>query len=294
MDGGASLSRAGSILVKSGGNIMEWKNIYRGMLMGASDVIPGVSGGTIAVLLGIYDRLIAAVNGVLSKDWKKQLGFLVPLAIGVGTAILLLSKLIEWLFEHFPGPTQFFFLGLIIGVLPYLFHKADAKHSFKMNHVILLVIGAILVGSMVFLNAGEVGVMTKLQPSDYILLFFSGFVASSAMILPGISGSFMLLILGVYPTVIGAVSNMHIDIIAVTGVGILVGIVVMSKIINYFLTNYRTGTFALIIGLVIGSIVVVFPGWPSTTNLLLLSIVAFGAGLFAAYILGKVEYKDEA
>ncbi|MBD1223134.1 DUF368 domain-containing protein [Virgibacillus halodenitrificans] len=273
---------------------MEWKNIYRGMLMGASDVIPGVSGGTIAVLLGIYDRLIASVNGVLSKNWKKQLGFLVPLAIGVGTAILLLSKLIEWLFEHFPGPTQFFFLGLIIGVLPYLFHKADAKHSFKMNHVILLVIGAVIVGSMVFLNAGEVGVMTKLQPSDYILLFFSGFVASSAMILPGISGSFMLLILGVYPTVIGAISNMHLDIIAVTGVGILLGIVVMSKIINYFLTNYRTGTFALIIGLVIGSIVVVFPGWPSTTNLLLLSIVAFGAGLFAAYILGKVEYKDEA
>ncbi len=261
---------------------MEWKNIYRGMLMGASDVIPGVSGGTIAVLLGIYDRLIASVNGVLSKNWKKQLGFLVPLAIGVGTAILLLSKLIEWLFEHFPGPTQFFFLGLIIGVLPYLFHKADAKHSFKMNHVILLVIGAVIVGSMVFLNAGEVGVMTKLQPSDYILLFFSGFVASSAMILPGISGSFMLLILGVYPTVIGAISNMHLDIIAVTGVGILLGIVVMSKIINYFLTNYRTGTFALIIGLVIGSIVVVFPGWPSTTNLLLLSIVAFGAGLFAA------------
>ncbi len=294
MDGRASISGTVSILVKSGGNRMEWKNIYRGMLMGASDVIPGVSGGTIAVLLGIYDRLIASVNGVLSKNWKKQLGFLVPLAIGVGTAILLLSKLIEWLFEHFPGPTQFFFLGLIIGVLPYLFHKADAKHSFKMNHVILLVIGAVIVGSMVFLNAGEVGVMTKLQPSDYILLFFSGFVASSAMILPGISGSFMLLILGVYPTVIGAISNMHLDIIAVTGAGILLGIVVMSKIINYFLTNYRTGTFALIIGLVIGSIVVVFPGWPSTTNLLLLSIVAFGAGLFAAYILGKVEYKDEA
>ena len=79
---------------------MEWKNIYRGMLMGASDVIPGVSGGTIAVLLGIYDRLIAAINGFLSKDWKKQLGFLVPLGIGVVIAILLLDNDISFCYAH--------------------------------------------------------------------------------------------------------------------------------------------------------------------------------------------------
>lgn len=134
---------------------MEWKNIYRGMLMGASDVIPGVSGGTIAVLLGIYDRLIAAINGIFSKDWKKQLAFLIPLGIGVGIAILLLSRLIEWLFEHYAVPTQFFFLGLIIGILPYLFHEADAKRTFQMKHYVILVIGTIIVGSMAFIQ--EIG-----------------------------------------------------------------------------------------------------------------------------------------
>ncbi|WP_404457516.1 DUF368 domain-containing protein [Oceanobacillus kapialis] len=271
---------------------MEWKNIYRGMMMGASDVIPGVSGGTIAVLLGIYDRLIAAINGLMSKEWKKQLGFLIPLGIGVGTAILLLSKLIEWLFEHYPGPTQFFFLGLIIGILPYLFHEAEAKRTFKWNHVMLLLIGAIIVGSMVFLDAGEAAVITTLDTKTYILLFFSGFIASSAMILPGISGSFMLLIIGVYPTIIGAISNLQLDIIAVTGVGIVLGLVFMSKIINYFLTHFRTGTFAIIIGLVIGSIFVVYPGFPVTTSFLILSVVTFAAGLFVAYILGRVEYRD--
>lgn len=269
---------------------MEWKNIYRGLIMGASDVIPGVSGGTIAVLLGIYDRLIAAINGFVSKDWKKQLGFLIPLALGVGTAILLLSHLIEWLFANYPGPTKFFFLGLIIGVLPYLFHQAQVKKTFKINHFALLLIGVVIVGSMVFLQAGEAAVITEFKTSTYILLFVSGFIASSAMILPGISGSFMLLIIGVYPTVITAVSNLQLDVIAVTGVGIVLGIVIMSKIINFFLQNYKTATFAAIIGMVIGSIFVVFPGWPASTSLLLISVVAFGVGLFTAYILGKVEY----
>lgn len=260
--------------------------------MGASDVIPGVSGGTIAVLLGIYDRLIAAINGIFSKDWKRQLGFLIPLVIGVGAAILLLSRLIEWLFEHYAGPTQFFFLGLIIGILPYLFHEADAKRAFGTKHYVLLIIGAILVGSLAFIQSGESGVIENMSTSTYILIFFSGMLASSAMILPGISGSFMLLIIGVYPTIIGAISNLQFDIIAVTGVGIVIGILVMSKIINFFLQKFRHATFALIIGMVIGSILVVYPGFPNANSLLMLSVVTFAVGLFVAYILGRVEYKS--
>lgn len=278
--------------IKGAQATMEWKNIYRGLLMGASDVIPGVSGGTIAVLLGIYDRLIAAINGIFSKDWKKQLGFLIPLAIGVGAAILLLSRLIEWLFEHYAGPTQFFFLGLIIGILPYLFHEADAKHAFETRHYVLLVIGAILVGLLAFIQSGDPGIIENMTTSTYILLFFSGVLASSAMILPGISGSFMLLIIGVYPTIIGAISNLQFDIIAVTGMGILIGILVMSKIINFFLQRYRHATFALIIGMVIGSIVVVYPGFSNTNSLLILGVLTFAAGLFVAYVLGRVEYKS--
>ncbi|TFJ92080.1 DUF368 domain-containing protein [Lentibacillus salicampi] len=270
---------------------MEWKNIYRGLVMGASDVIPGVSGGTIAVLLGIYDRLIAAINGLMSKDWKKQLGFLIPLGIGIVTSIFLLANVIKWLFEHYPGPTKFFFLGLILGVLPYLFHKADAKSKFQAKHILMLLIGAALVGSLGFLQASEGAVIENVTTSTYILLFFSGIIASSALVLPGISGSFMLLILGVYQTVMTAVSDLQLDIIAITGVGIVIGIVVMSKIVHFFLNNYYTGTFAVIIGMVIGSVFVVFPGWPVEGSLVLLSIVTFALGLAAAYLLGKVEYK---
>src|SRR5699024_9875358 len=92
---------------------MEWKNIYRGMMMGASDLVPGVSGGTIAVLLGIYDQLIASINGLFSKDWKKHLSFLIPLVLGVGSAILAFSHLISWLLKNHESLTHYFFLGLI-------------------------------------------------------------------------------------------------------------------------------------------------------------------------------------
>jgi putative membrane protein len=274
--------------------MMEWKNIYRGLIMGASDVIPGVSGGTIAVLLGIYDRLIAAINGIFSKEWKRHLGFLIPLGIGIGMAVLLLSRLIEWLFEYYPDPTKYFFLGLIIGILPYLFRQAEVKVNFKVNHYLLLLVGAVLVGSMLFLQEREGIVIEEMTFSIYLLLFFSAFIASAAMILPGISGSFILLVIGVYPVVISAISNLQLDIITVVGVGIVFGILTMSKIINYFLVHYRHATFAIIIGLVIGSIFVVFPGWPSSTSVLLLSVVAFAVGLFVAYVLGKVEYTDES
>ncbi|MEN1968359.1 DUF368 domain-containing protein [Lentibacillus sp. N15] len=269
---------------------MEWKNIYRGILMGASDVIPGVSGGTIAVLLGIYDRLIAAINGIFGRGWKRQLSFLIPLAIGVGIAILALSRLITWLLDNYVVPTQFFFLGLIIGILPYLFHQADAKRTFRVNHYLLLLIGAILIGSLVFLHKGSPAEIAEMTTSTYVLLFFSGFLASSAMILPGISGSFMLLVIGVYPTIMHAVSHLRLDILAVTGIGIVAGIIIMSKVIHFFLERFKLATFALIIGSVIGSIIVVFPGWPITLPLVLLSIATFAIGLLVAYILGRVEY----
>lgn len=272
---------------------MEWRNIYRGLLMGASDVIPGVSGGTIAVLLGIYDRLIAAINGLFSKDWKKHLNFLIPLGIGVAIAILSLARLMKWLLAHYPGPTYFLFLGLIIGIIPNLFAEADARRTFTKRHVILLIIGILLVSSMVFfMDADKGAIITDKTMSTYVLLFFSGIFASAAMILPGISGSVVFLILGVYPTVIDAIDRLDLITMGIIGTGIVIGIISMSKIIHYFLKHYRTATFAFIIGAVIGSIVVIFPGWPANTALLVTSIVTFGSGLLVAYILSIVEYKE--
>lgn len=270
---------------------MEWKNIYRGILIGATDVIPGISGGTIALLLGIYERLIEAINGFFSKDWKKQLGFLIPLGIGMGMAIFIFANVIEWLFIHHPTPTLYFFLGLILGVLPFLFAKVDAKNTFRVKQFGFMLVGLLLILGLGRLNAGEVEIITNLTPSTYLLLFVSGMIGSSALILPGVSGSFMLLVLGVYPTVISAVSNLKFDILIVTGLGIVLGFIIMSRIVGYFLDKYFTLTFATTIGLVFGSFFAIFPGLPGSFGLFFVSVLTFFTGLVTAYILGRVEYK---
>lgn len=269
---------------------MEWKNIYRGLIMGASDIIPGVSGGTIAVLLGIYDRLIESINGVFTRQWKRHLKFLLPLGIGVTVSIFSLSKLMKWLLSEHAGPTYFFFLGLILGVLPYLFRESNARETFRFGHVILLIIG-ILALAFLPTDIEKGAVIGTFTVMTYIYLFFAGCLASAAMILPGISGSFILVVLGVYPTVIAAVSELNLLIIFIVGTGIFFGLISMSKLIQFFFTRYRTAIFAIIIGLVIGSIFVIFPGWPTQSKSGILSIIAFGLGLLTAYTLGKIEYK---
>lgn len=270
---------------------MEWRNLYRGLIMGASDVVPGVSGGTIAVILGIYEQLIEAINGIFSRNFKKHLSFLIPLGVGVVTAIFLLAGVIEWLFEHYPRQTQFTFLGLIVGVLPFLFQQSKARENFKISHILFLIIGAVIVGSMAFFRANETAPVTDFETSTYIWLFLSGFIASAAMILPGISGSFLLLIIGSYTTIISAISNLNLLVVVIVGTGIILGILMMSKVIRFFLTAFPHMTYALVIGMVIGSVFVIFPGWADTAMEMIMCIVTFLFGLLFAYLLGRVEYK---
>lgn len=270
---------------------MEWKNLYRGLIMGSVEVVPGISGGTIAVLLGIYEQLITSISGFFSKDWKKHLSFLVPLGIGMVTAIFLFARVIDWLFTHFPMQTQFFFLGLVIGVIPFLYQKAEGKTKFQAKQYILLVIGFVIVSGLGILNPNEGQVIENISTSTYILLFVAGFIGSSVMIVPGISGSMIMMLLGVYPTIMGAISNFQFSIIIVAGAGIAIGFITMSKIITYFLKNYFTSTYAVIIGLVIGAITIVFPGIPAGAGNIIVSVILFIGGLIAALALGRLEYR---
>ncbi|WP_096201426.1 DUF368 domain-containing protein [Bacillus sp. FJAT-45350] len=270
--------------------MFEWKNIFRGMMIGASDLVPGVSGGTIGVILGIYDRLIEAISGFFSRDWKKHLGFLIPLGIGAVLAIFLLSHVIKWLLEYYPQPTYFFFLGLIAGILPYLFRKIDYKTNFKATHYVVLVIAIIAIASTGLLRDGvEPPLIESINATTGITLFLSGWAASMAMLLPGISGSFVLLLLGAYATVINALATINIPIILVVGMGIMVGFIVSSKIIRVLLSTMPVFTYALIIGMVIGSVFVIFPGIESNILLLVISILTFIVGFYFASLVGKRE-----
>ncbi|WLR44177.1 DUF368 domain-containing protein [Bacillus carboniphilus] len=266
---------------------MKWKNIYRGFLMGTSDIIPGVSAGTIAVLLGIYNSLLAAINGFFSKEWKKHLGFLIPLGVGVISAILLLSHLLESLLENYQEPTHLFFLGLILGILPFLVFQADVKNNFTSRHYILLIVAAIAIASMVFLDQNT-SQWQVIGMKEIVLLFLSGWVASMAMLLPGISGSFILLIFGVYATVLGGVNDLNLIILIPVALGVMLGFISMSKLLNYLMSAHTSIMYALIIGMVTGSLAVVYKGFSSN---ILLCLLTFTLGFIIAILLGNLEYK---
>ncbi|QGG46202.1 hypothetical protein FTV88_0023 [Heliorestis convoluta] len=260
--------------------------------MGICDLIPGVSGGTIALVLGIYQSLIHAINGIFTREWKKHFLFLIPLGLGIGLALLTVSHLMNWLLEAYPKPTFFFFLGLLLGIIPSLLKEVNYKESFKPLHYGLLGLAAIAVAATTLVRDDSLSaIMTDLGWLDYALLFFSGWLASSAMILPGVSGSFVFLMLGVYPTVIAALSAFHIPIIIVVIMGIGIGLILTSKIIRYLFLHYKVGTYAVMIGFVVGSIAVVYPGLATDLFTLLLSLLAFGGGLGSAYYLATYEKK---
>lgn len=250
--------------------------------MGISDLIPGVSGGTIAFILGIYDELLASISGFFSRNWKQHIGFLLPLGIGMGLTLLLFSRVIEYLLKHYHGPTQFFFLGLIIGVLPFLTKQVGVKKNFKFGHYVIVLIVGMALASMAFVKPLDATAITTLTSSNALGLFFAGWAGSMAMLLPGVSGSFVLLLLGLYSTAIGALSNLNLPIIAVIGAGVVVGFIVSSKVISYVLAHFTYITFAIIIGLILGSVFVVYPGLPGDGTFLVMSALTFFIGLLVA------------
>src|SRR5699024_7032432 len=191
------------------------------------------------------------------------------------------------MFENYPSPTYIFFLVLIIGIIPSLFIEADAKNSFRLEHYIIMLVGIIIMASL--RDPEHTQLIETRDIKTYTLFFVSGFLGSAALILPGLSGSFILLVLGVYYTVISALSQFEWSVIFVTAAGIVVGIITMSKIIHYFLSRHYTRTYSLIIGLVIGSIAVIFPGVPNGFPLIIASLMTFIAGLIGAFILSRVE-----
>ncbi len=270
--------------------MIEWKNILRGMAMGASDVIPGVSGGTLALILGIYYRLLSAISLLFSRQWKQQLGFLIPLGVGMGTAVLSLAHLLEWLLAEHPQPTFFFFFGLILGTIPFILYKVNYKTNFKKHHYVILLIAAVIVLlSGLFQGDEEAAVIATGSAGSFATLFFSGWLASTAMILPGISGSFVLVIIGVYQTVINALTEFNLPVLFTFGIGVLVGIAIMSKLLRYLLRAHTVGTYAVITGLLLGSLYVIFPGLNDGVIAFIISLVMFAAGLMLALFLGRID-----
>ncbi|HDE9881214.1 TPA: DUF368 domain-containing protein [Staphylococcus aureus] len=279
----------------------KWINILKGFAMGTSDLVPGVSGGTIALLLGIYNQFIASISGIFSRRFWPSFTFLTPIIIGMLLAMGSLSNLFNYLLSQHHIPTMFFFGGLIIGIVPYLLKISNYKTSFTTKHYMMVIAGIAILIVITLMNNGDkhAGETLTLSTSLIIKYFIAGMCASSAMLLPGISGSFMLLVFGVYGTVMLAISEVvklnfaGLPILLAVGFGVLAGFIISSKIIQYFLTHHKLMTFALIIGFVVGSLFAVFPGLPTNIVMWFVSLVVFIIGFIVSLTLGRITAENE-
>ncbi len=237
----------------------------KGMAMGAADVVPGVSGGTVAFITGIYDELLRSIGSVpnaipallrgrIAEAWRiANATFLLVLFAGILTSVLSLAKLITYLLEHHPIPVWSFFFGLIL-VSVHLVSKEIQRRNLSRLVSLCLGIGFaywITVAAPVQWSASSVS------------LFFAGAIAICAMILPGISGSFILVLLGLYPVVLGAVKALDLGVMLTFAAGCLVGLLSFARVLSWVLRRWRDLTLAFLTGLMLGSLNKVWP-WKET------------------------------
>ncbi|KYG29692.1 hypothetical protein AZF04_08975 [Alkalihalobacillus trypoxylicola] len=259
------------------------------MIIGFTEIVPGFSGGTMALLIGLYERLINSIHGITTKEWKKHVLFLINVGLGMGTAIVAGALGIKLLITHYTLPTFYMIMGLVLAIIPSLLQDVDYKSGFRGKHYLLLLVGGLIVASTAFIGEGQMEVIENITPQTYLLLFVSGWLASSALILPGISGTLVFLIFGVYVTILDAVSSFHFPVLIVVGLGVLVGLLITSKLVRYFFMHHRTTTYAVMIGCVAGSLFVIFPGIPVGLGQWLICMIMFLIGFILAGFLGRLK-----
>lgn len=245
----------------------EWiKSMLKGVVIGVANIIPGVSGGTMAVSMGIYDRLIHCVTHIL-KEFKKSIQFLLPIGVGIVLALVGLSFVIEAAFAHFPAQTNLLFIGLIVGGLPAIVKKVKGN-TVRLQHIVAAVLFFALVVGMAALGERE-GASADLTFSalNVIKLFGVGVIASATMVIPGVSGSMVLMLLGYYQPIIETISTFVRALVAFdvplllqccgvlvpAGIGIIVGIAIIAKIIEIIFAKWPLMAYWAIIGLIVAS-----------------------------------------
>lgn len=267
--------------------------IVIGVILGVANVIPGVSGGTLAVVFNIYDRLISVITLNVKKilsEWK----FILPLVAGMGLGIILFSKAITFLFENYPVQTNWFFIGIILGSIPMIVKRlmAASKASFSdarkipVSAIVCGVLALAVMAIMTYANVAESGapIQTELTPLLAVKLFIGLACATIAMIIPGISGSFLMLVVGIYSTVIAAISDLNIPLLIPAVIGGVIGLLGGAKLVRVLMAKVPAQTYGAIMGLVLGSILVIFPGFggfATVATSLLAATVGFVVSFFA-------------
>lgn len=282
--------------------------ILRGIVIGVANIIPGVSGGTMMVSMGIYDLLIHSITHLFS-EFKKSIKELLPYGIGMVVGIVALASLLDFLFANYPLPTSTTFIGLILGGLGTIVAKVDRKKINAVSIAVFVLTFALIVWMSL---TGEVTnpESLTLNPGQILILLVMGCIASATMIIPGVSGSMVLMLLGYYTPILNAVSTLKDAVFALDfaamvnpvltlapfGVGVIAGIFGVAKLIEWLLSRFPTPTYCGVLGLVVSSpIAILLRTDLSGANVLMVvvSIVTFALGFAAAWLLAKGSKNEE-
>lgn len=279
------------------------KDILKGAVMGIANIIPGVSGGTMAVSMGIYDKIIHAVTHLFS-EFKQSIKTLIPIGVGIVIAIIAVARLIEYLFGVVPFQTNLLFIGLILGGIPAIAKKVKGN-KVKPNYIIAFVVFFVLVVGCASLDGAAGGdVDLSFSFLNVAKLFVVGVIASATMVVPGVSGSMVLMVMGYYTPILGMI-NQFVDhlrtfdvagmisdcgVLVPFGIGVVVGIFVIAKIIEIVFAKWPITAYWAIIGLIIASPVAILmlnEFGKLGVMTIITGVIALAVGVFVALKLGE-------
>lgn len=280
-------------------NIAQYiKYFLCGIVFGTANVIPGVSGGTMLVIFGIFDRLTEAVSGV--KKIIKNLPFLITFALGAGTGILVSAKVISSMFEMFGVQTNMFFIGLILGGIPLIYKIGTSEKKVKPLCILPFIIAmAVVIGLSVLdrLKIFSLGVESEITGFDIVFtikIMLCAAIAAITMIIPGISGSFVMMLLGVYETIIGAVKDLNLWVLVPFAISAVIGIMLGAKLISMLINKNRLMVYSALMGLVVGSVYAILPegfGFNLPTGY---GFVCLIFGVIVSVLIEKIGKSDNA
>ncbi|MBQ2744052.1 MAG: DUF368 domain-containing protein [Lachnospiraceae bacterium] len=253
------------------------KALYKGAIIGGTMLVPGVSGGSMAMILGIYNKLISSVSSFF-KDVKKNLIFLLLFVVGAGIGMLIFAKPLLNLIENQTLPMMYFFIGAVAGGVPMICRSAKVKEM-SWKDIVYIVIGLATVLLFAFIPEDIFSGSSTSEKTNLVIQVLAGIIAAIALVLPGISVSYMLLLMGLYDKTVKAISELDIAYLLPMAIGLLIGIMLITKLLENAMERHPRPTYLTILGFVIGSIVQVFPGLPQDYQWVICGVLAI-AGYF--------------
>ena len=262
------------------------RNFLKGIIVGIGGIAPGLSGSVLLVILGLYQKTINAI-GTIFKDFKKNVAFLFPLFLGFGAGVIIFSKVVDFLLGNFEMYTRFAFLGLVLGTIP-LFYKEVKKEGFNKKYYIVMLISALVGIALFSVNKDLFPVITNPNLLQSVLL---GVAVAGSSIVPGVDSAVILSTLGLYELYVSSLANFNLSILIPAGVGLVIGVLVISFLMNKLLSKFYTITFSIIFGLFLS----IIPNVLNSSCVLgfnvasVISIIIMIIGFAFSYYLGDVK-----